>query len=177
MWLCSSCFDKCEEMVCNTCQVDIRIKERYLLKHCIKVVPRMCFEALDTLKNTPVVVYQCSSLDWEVVLSPDVIDIRKATEETKQYREPVFRKKPTPFKRNRKLEIIEQQLDPLDTNGDSQFVIHLPEKRGWWNQDQNKISWNSSTIHPAFLLLFFVMIFFIVSVGILLFLMNISQYQ
>ena len=47
--------------------------------------------------------------------------------------------------------MTEQPLDPLDPSGDSQFIIELPEKKGWWNQEQSqKKIWKSASIHPAF---------------------------
>ena len=76
MWLCPVCFNKCTIEFCVDCQQPILIEERYGLKHCVKIIPRMCFEAWDKEKERSVYLYQGRDDIWYIVPSPDDIDIK-----------------------------------------------------------------------------------------------------
>ena len=164
MWLCPSCFSECTNELCTNCKQDILIEGRYCLKHCIKVVPRMCFEAWDQEEECLKYLYQGLDNCWYVVPSPDNLDVKAVEKEIQELNDALKNSTQgyirNPFVKNNGLYMTEELLDPLNPNGESQFVIQLPEKRGWWSQEQSLRSWGSSSIHPAFTLTFVAFLFF-----------------
>lgn len=170
MSLCPNCFEESLDDNCQNCDKTIIIEKRYTLIHCVKVIPRMCFEGLDLHNNSTVFLYQKHDLSWSVVPSPEDVDIKKVHQEI-QGLEMIFedtmkhRKRST--KQNQSLYLIEEPLDPLEPNGESQFVVQFPRKRGWWSQQQSQHSWKHSTIHPALILVCCTILFGLTSLMIL----------
>ena len=170
MRLCPNCFEETSHDICQNCHKTIVIEERYTLVHCVKVIPRMCFEGTDLQNNSTVFLYQKHDLSWCVVASPNDLDIKKVHQEI-QGLETIFedtkKHRKQRIKKNQSLYLIEEPLDPLEPNGESQFVIQLPQKRGWWNQQQSQHSWKHSTIHPALILVCCIILFGVTSLTIL----------
>ena len=164
MWLCPVCFTECKIEFCVDCQQQILIEGRYGLKHCVKIIPRMCFEAWDKEKKHSIYLYQGRDDIWYIVPSPDDIDIKSIEREIQELND-IYQSSNArlSLKGKKGFSMTEQPLDPLDPSGDSQFIIELPEKKGWWNQEQSQKIWKSASIHPAFLLLFIAVTFLIIS--------------
>ena len=168
MWLCPKCFEECPKDICTTCNNSIVIEGRYTLVHCIKVIPRMCFEGKDLQTDTDIFLYQKSDHSWCVVPSPEDLDIKKTYNELHKIKDTFRDTSKHRKQRNRSLYMTEEPLDPLDPNGVSQFVIQLPQKHGWWSQQQSQSSWKQDSIHPALILVSFAFLFILTSIIILL---------
>ena len=164
MLLCPICFNECTIEFCVDCQQPILIEGRYGLKHCVKIIPRMCFEAWDKEKERAIYLYQGCDDIWYIVPSPDDIDIKSIEREIQELSD-THQSSDSWLSRKWKQELsmTEQPLDPLDPSGGSQFIIELPDKKGWWSQEQSQRSWKSASIHPAFLLSFVAVTFLIIS--------------